>query len=295
MPGPNPGAAQLVIGTHALLEASFVADPVGLVVIDEQHKFGVVQREQLVRKGFYPHLLLMTATPIPRTLGLTVYGDLDLSTIDEKPGGRSPIRTFVRTKDKLPRVWEFVSQKLSEGRQAYVVCPRLEDTDDGDIRAVQEVFRELSGQMSSWHLGLLHGQLKSEARSKVLSQFVNHQLDLLVATSVIEVGLDVPNASILVILDADHFGLAQLHQIRGRIGRGSAESYCILIAESKTEVSQQRLQTLKDTTDGFVIAEADLKLRGPGEMLGQVQSGIPKFRFAELSTDLELLQLARNT
>jgi ATP-dependent DNA helicase RecG len=285
---------QLIIGTHALIETGFVVEQVGLVLIDEQHKFGVVQREALVRKGCYPHLLLLTATPIPRTLGLTVYGDLDLSVLDEKPGARPPIRTFVRTQDKLPRVWEFLRQKLSEGCQAYVVCPRLGDTDDGDLKAVRDVFDQLRALMAPQRVGLLHGQLKAEAKSQVMSDFVAHQLDLVVATSVVEVGLDVPNASILVVLDADRFGLAQLHQIRGRIGRGPTESYCIFVAEGKTELARQRLQILAETQDGFQIAEADLKLRGPGELLGQVQSGCPKFRFADLSRDATLLQRARN-
>lgn len=290
---PVPRTPQLVIGTHALIEAGFAIEDLGFVLIDEQHKFGVVQREALVRKGHYPHLLLMTATPIPRTLGLTLYGDLDLSVLDEKPARRGPVRTFLRTQDKLPRVWEFVRQKLDQGNQAYVVCPRLGDTEEGDLKAVRDVFEQLRVSMAPRRVGLLHGQLKGEAKSRVMSDFASHALDLVVATSVVEVGLDVPNASVVVILDADRFGLAQLHQIRGRIGRGAAESFCILISESKTELARQRLQTLVETTDGFRIAEADLKFRGPGEFLGQAQSGCPKFRFADLNCDVDLLEKAR--
>jgi ATP-dependent DNA helicase RecG len=291
---PPPPLPHLVIGTHALIEAGFVLEQVGLVLIDEQHKFGVVQREALVRKGYYPHLLLLTATPIPRTLGLTIYGDLDLSVLDEKPGGRPRVRTFVRSQDKLSRVWEFLRGKLAEGRQGFVVCPRLDDTGEGNLKAVREVFEQLRTLLAPHRVGLLHGQLKAEAKTAVMLDFVERRLDLVVATSVVEVGLDVPNASVLVVMDADRFGLAQLHQMRGRIGRGSSESYCILITEAKNELARRRLQILVETHDGFQIAEADLKLRGPGEFLGQLQSGRPKFRFADLSQDWDLLQGARN-
>jgi ATP-dependent DNA helicase RecG len=290
---PAPGAPVLVLGTHALIEEKFSLDNVGLVVIDEQHKFGVAQRELLVRKGPYPHLLVMTATPIPRSLALTVYGDLDVSIIDQMPAGRGRVRTFVRSEHVLPKVWQFVREKLAQGRQAYVVCSRLEETGQANVKAVTQEYESLQRLLNPFRVGLLHGQLKSALKDQVMQDFREHKIDILLATSVVEVGLDVPNATILVVQNAEQFGLAQLHQLRGRIGRGSHEAYCILVAEAKTDAARQRLKTLCDTTDGFQIAEADLRLRGPGELLGQQQSGMPSFRFADLLEDWGLLQQAR--
>jgi ATP-dependent DNA helicase RecG len=282
----------LFIGTHALLTPGFDLPKLGLVIIDEQHKFGVAQREQLVRKGRYPHLLVMTATPIPRTLGLTLYGDLDVSVIDELPAGRGGIQTFVRTTDKLPKVWEFIREKLTKGRQAYVVYPRVEDNADG-FKAVTKEFDNLKTKLAPFRVGLLHGRLKSAEKETVMADFRANRTNVLLATSLIEVGVDVPTATVMLIENAEAFGLAQLHQLRGRIGRGAHSSQCILISDAKQPESRQRLRVLEETTDGFRIAEADLKLRGPGDLLGQQQSGLPRFRFGDLAEDLALIRQAR--
>lgn len=290
---PAPPAS-LFIGTHALVESSFEVPNLGLVIIDEQHKFGVTQREKLVRKGRYPHLLVMTATPIPRTLGLTIYGDLDNSVIDQMPAGRGKVRTFVRTAVQLPKVHEFIRQKIAEGRQAYIVFPRVEEGDAAaGIKAVTQEFARLQALFAPHRLGLLHGRLKSDEKDRVMTDFRANKLHILLATSVIEVGVDVPNATVMLIENADQFGLAQLHQLRGRIGRGAHESFCILVAEAKTKEATQRLNGLAASNDGFEIAEADLKLRGPGELLGQHQSGMPALRFGDLASDRALIERAR--
>ena len=286
--------ASLFIGTHALFTAGFDLPKLGLVIIDEQHKFGVAQRETLVRKGNYPHLLVMTATPIPRTLGLTLYGDLDVSVIDEMPAGRGGMKTFVRTPDKLPKVWEFIREKISAGRQAYVVYPRAEEQDTAnDIKAVTKEFENVQRSLAPFKIGLLHGRVKSAEKERVMAAFRENQIQALVATALIEVGLDVPNATVMLIENAERFGLAQLHQLRGRIGRGAHESFCILISDAKNPEAQARLKILEETNDGFKIAEADLKLRGPGELLGREQSGMAKFRFGNLVEDLDLIRQAR--
>src|SRR6266568_5160084 len=290
---PITSPVALFIGTHALLTASFGLVNLGLVIIDEQHKFGVAQREQLVRKGRYPHLLVMTATPIPRTLGLTVYGELDASSIEKLPPGRGHIKTFVRTADKLPKVWAFVRDQLAEGRQAYVVYPRVEEAGQNGVKAVTLEFDNLKSLLAPFSVGLLHGRLKSKEKEQAIAAFRANRLQVLLATSMIEVGVDVPNATVMLIENAKQFGLAQLHQLRGRIGRGPHAAYCILVAAAKSKEAQQRLRVLEETTDGFRIAEADLKLRGPGELLGQQQSGAPKLRFGDLTADWELIQQAR--
>jgi len=285
----------LFIGTHALFTAGFELPKLGLVIIDEQHKFGVAQRETLVRKGNFPHLLVMTATPIPRTLGLTLYGDLDVSVIDEMPGGRGTIKTFVRTTEKLPKVFDFIREKISAGRQAYVVYPRVEVADtDRDIKAVTKEFANVQIALAGFKVGLLHGRIKPADKEAVMAEFRANKIQALVATSLIEVGVDVPNATLMLIENAEHFGLAQLHQLRGRIGRGAHESFCILISDAANEASQSRLKILEQTNDGFKIAEADLKLRGPGELLGQQQSGAMKLRFGNLVEDLNLIRQARD-
>lgn len=290
----EPPPATLTIGTHALIESGFAPERLGLVIIDEQHKFGVAQRERLVRKGRYPHLLVMTATPIPRTLGLTLYGDLDVSVIDQLPAGRGVVRTFVRSAASLSKVWEFVHQKLAEGRQAYVVYARVEENDlSTGMKAVRAEFERLEARFAPHRVGLLHGRLKPEQKDAVMAAFRSNQIGVLTATSVIEVGVDVPNATVMVVENAESYGLAQLHQLRGRIGRGRHESYCILIASAETEEARERLTVLARTTDGFQIAEADLQLRGPGELLGQAQSGLPPFRFGDLARDLGLIERAR--
>ena len=286
--------ASLFIGTHALIESGCDLPNLGLVIIDEQHKFGVAQREKLVRKGRYPHLLVMTATPIPRTLGLTVYGDLDISVIDQMPVGRGRVRTFVRSAAQLPKVHEFIRQKLAEGRQAYIVFPRVEEGDaQAGIKAVTQEFERLQELFSPHRVGLLHGRLRAEEKDRVMTAFRANRVQVLLATSVIEVGVDVPNATVMLVENADQFGLAQLHQLRGRIGRGAHESYCILVAEAKTKEASQRLNVLASSNDGFEIAEADLKLRGPGELLGQNQSGLPPLRFGDLAADRGLIERAR--
>ena len=285
---------QLTIGTHALIESGFEAGNLGLVIIDEQHKFGVAQRETLVRKGRYPHLLVMTATPIPRTLGLTLYGDLDTSVIDELPAGRGRIRTFVRTPAQLSKVETFIRQKIEAGQQAYVVYPRVEEGDAvAGIKAVKEELSRLAKTFAPHAVGLLHGRLRSEEKDRVMTDFREGRVKVLLATTVIEVGVDVPNATMMLIESADQFGLAQLHQLRGRVGRGSHESYCILVGTSKTPDAKERLRVMESTQDGFEIAEADLRLRGPGELLGQQQSGLPEFRFANLAKDRALIEQAR--
>ncbi len=290
----EPRVETLFIGTHALITPSFDMRRLGLVVIDEQHKFGVSQREQLVRKSRYPHLLVMTATPIPRTLGLTLYGDLDSSVIDELPTNRGRIRTFVRSHEQLAKVHEFIRGKLREGRQAYIVYARVDvaDTEAG-IKAVTAEFARLQKEFAPHRVGLLHGRLNSRDKDSEMENFRANRVGVLLATSVIEVGVDVPNATVMVIENAEQFGLAQLHQLRGRVGRGAHESFCILVANLKTENAAQRLRVMEKTNDGFEIAEEDLKLRGPGELLGGAQSGLPPFRFADLGGDLDLVQLAR--
>lgn len=284
----------LFIGTHALLTSGFQLPKLGLVIIDEQHKFGVSQRETLVRKGNYPHLLVMTATPIPRTLGLTLYGDLDISVMSEMPPGRGQIKTFVRAADKLPKVFEFIREKIAAGRQAYIVYPRVEVADtDKDIKAVTREFENVQRALSPFKTGLLHGRLKPADKDRIMADFRANKIQALVATSLIEVGVDVPNASVMLIENAEHFGLAQLHQLRGRIGRGPHQSFCILISDARNEEAQARLKILEQTNDGFRIAEADLKFRGPGELLGQQQSGAMKLRFGNLAEDVQLIQQAR--
>ncbi|HTL17374.1 MAG TPA: ATP-dependent DNA helicase RecG [Patescibacteria group bacterium] len=293
LPSANQDAAlKITIGTHALIASGFQPDKLGLAIVDEQHKFGVAQREQLLRKGHYPHLLVLTATPIPRTLGLTMYGDLDISIIDELPPGRGSIRTFVRSKTQLPKVWDFIRSKLAEGRQAYIVYPHVEDSSNG-IKAVASEFQNLQRAFEPFKTGMVHGRLPSRERDALMQDFRKGNVQVLLATSVIEVGVDVANATIMLIENAELFGLAQLHQLRGRIGRGSHESYCILLTGAKTKASQQRLRVMEETNDGFRIGEADLKLRGPGELLGHEQSGAPQFRFGDLANDLELIQQAK--
>ena len=283
----------LFIGTHALLTEGFEMPELGLVIIDEQHKFGVSQREQLVRKGSYPHLLVMTATPIPRTLGLTLYAELDVSVIEKMPPGRGRIQTFVRNAESLPKVWDFIRSKLKTGRQVYVVYPRVEETGLDEVKAVTKEFENLRKALAPFSVGLVHGRVGSREKEEVMASFRANKTNVLLTTSLIEVGVDVANATVMLIENAEQFGLAQLHQLRGRIGRGAHDSYCVLVSAAKTKEAKERLKVLEETNDGFRIAEADLKLRGPGELLGQQQSGAPRFRFGDLTTDWELIQQAR--
>lgn len=292
-PATRPG---LVIGTHALLHGGYQPRRLGLVVIDEGHKFGTAQRETLVRKGAFPHLLVLTATPIPRTLALTLYGDLDVSVLDEAPPGRGRVRTFLRERQALPKVIEFLRGQLAAGRQAYVVYPRIGagggEEGAAEVRAAVAGLEEFKRALPEFSAGLLHGRLPAEQKDAVMREFAAGRLRVLVATSVIEVGVDVANATVMLIENAERFGLAQLHQLRGRIGRGAHESFCILLQGGGPEAAA-RLQVLAETTDGFRIAEADLAQRGAGDLTGLVQSGASPFRFGDLATDRELVEAAR--
>jgi ATP-dependent DNA helicase RecG len=264
-----------------------------LVVIDEQHKFGVSQRAQLMARGERPDVLVMTATPIPRTLALTVYGDLDVSTVDERPAERGVIHTAVREHKALRKIAEFVQKQLEAGRQAYIVFPLIDESETLDARAAMTGLKEWSTLLEPHAVGLLHGRMEAEEKDSVMRRFRSAEIKALVSTTVIEVGVDVPNATVMVIYNAERFGLAQLHQLRGRIGRGSHESHCVLLIADKDEEAKMRLKILEETSDGFRIAEEDLKRRGPGDLLGQAQSGQSPLRFAELLGDTRLLTLAR--
>lgn len=288
------GQANLVTGTHALIEEAVRFAKLGLVIIDEQHRFGVLQRKRLTEKGIAPHTLVMTATPIPRTLALTLYGDLDLSVIDEMPPGRTPVHTRWSEEQTLSGVWEFVRREVSSGRQAYIIYPVVEESKQ-ELKAATAEFERLSkSAFSKFQTGLLHGRMRSEEKDDVMEQFRSGKIQILVATTVVEVGVDVRNATVMVIEHADRFGLAQLHQLRGRIGRGAHKSHCILVApKNVTEEARSRLETLVATADGFQIAEQDLKLRGPGEFFGTKQHGDVAFHMAHPLRDHKLLDLAR--
>ncbi|MGA9885648.1 MAG: ATP-dependent DNA helicase RecG [Candidatus Acidiferrales bacterium] len=288
------GQVQLVVGTHALIEAGVKFDKLGLVIVDEQHRFGVLQRKRLIEKGASPHVLVMTATPIPRTLALTLYGDLDISVIDELPPGRTPIETRWSADAQLPGVWEFLRREIARGRQAYVVYPVIEESKQELKAATAEYERLAKSVFAKLQVGLLHGRLKNEEKEAVMERFRRGDLNVLVATTVIEVGVDVPNATVMVIEHADRFGLAQLHQLRGRIGRGTEKSYCILIApKTIAGEARERIETMVATANGFEIAESDLKQRGPGEFFGTRQHGDAAFSFAQPLRDREILELAR--
>ena len=285
---------QLVIGTHALLSESTVFGNLGLVIADEQHRFGVGQRSALSAKGQDPHLLVMSATPIPRTLALLLYGDLEVSILDELPPGREPVDTFLVTESYRARINAFIRKQVAEGHQCYVVCPAVEEGEELNLKAAETWAETLQQRVfPDLRIALLHGQMKGAQKEQVMAQFASHQADVLVATTVIEVGVDVPNATLMVIEDADRFGLSQLHQLRGRVGRGGAKSYCILISQNKNPDTNARLKALCKTTDGFKIAEEDLALRGPGDFFGSRQSGLPVFRVASLNCDLATLKLAQ--
>ena len=289
------GEIQLAIGTHALLEEDVAFAKLGLAVVDEQHRFGVLQRFGLMRKAVRPHVLVMTATPIPRTLALTLYGDLDYSVIDELPPNRTPIDTRLVEEGERTRAFEFIREKVGGGGQAYVVYPVIEEGGKLDLKPAVRMFEQLSRNVfPEFRLGLLHGRLPSEEKEDVMRRFKQGEVQILVATTVVEVGVDVPNATVMLIEHAERFGLSQLHQLRGRIGRGSQKSHCLLVAAPKrNEVAEQRLATMVETNDGFKIAEIDLKLRGPGEFFGTRQSGIPTFRIGNLIRDQEILEWAK--
>ncbi len=281
----------IVIGTHALIQDDVHFAHLGLVITDEQHRFGIAQRATLEKKGAHvPDVLVMTATPIPRTMTLTVYGDLDVSLIRELPPGRQPIRTFVRRPDRRPLIYQYVRSQIEAGRQAYVVCPLIEMNEESDLPSAEEVYDELRfGIFSGIPCGLVHGRLAPAEKERVMQDFYADRIKLLVSTTVIEVGVNVPNASIMVIEHAERFGLAQLHQLRGRIGRGAYASYCILVSEGKMENARERLRIMAETSDGFKLAEEDLRLRGPGQFFGSMQHGLPDLKIARVPEDLAIL------
>ncbi len=288
------GEVHLVVGTHALIQDTVKFHNLGLVIVDEQHRFGVEQRKKLKKKGESPHFLLMTATPIPRSLAMTVYGDLEVSIINEMPKGRIPIVTRMTYQSKRLKVIGFVRDQLKKGRQAYIVYPLVEESEKIDLKNATDEFEKLKLDFPEYKVALMHGKMKSEEKDTIMEQFRNHEYDILVSTTVIEVGVDVPNANIIWIEHAERFGLSQLHQLRGRVGRGSHKSYCILsLGHAVSQESRERIQLMEDTSDGFKIAEADLELRGPGEFLGARQSGLPGFKMANLIRDMEILKQAR--
>ena len=289
------GKIDIVIGTHALIQKDVEFLHLGLAITDEQHRFGVRQRADLKAKGKLPDVLIMTATPIPRTMSLTVYGDLDVSTIRELPPGRKLIRTFIRNSSRRELIYDFIIKEIAKGRQAYVVCPLIEMSENIEAQAVTEVYKELKKSVFKHiNCGLLHGDLNKQEKDNVMEEFVKGNIKVLFATTVIEVGVNVPNASVMVIEGAERFGLAQLHQLRGRIGRGEYQSYCILITDGKSSKTKERLAIMEQSNDGFVLAEEDLKIRGPGHFLGTKQHGLPNLKIADLATDLDFLFLARD-
>jgi ATP-dependent DNA helicase RecG len=309
------GAAQVVIGTHAVIQQGVTFAKLGLAVVDEQHRFGVLQRKTLIAKGYKPDVLVLTATPIPRTLAMTVYGDLDVSVIDQLPPGRKPVRTFLLSNSQRGRAYQILRDELRSGRQAYVVYPLVEESEKTDLQAAMQGAEQLqAGELAEFRVGLVHGRMKSEEKEQVMASYKKGEIQVLVSTTVVEVGVDVPNATVMMIEHAERFGLAQLHQLRGRVGRSGEQSYCLLMASGisggkgvsgqggigtprspypPTPTSRERLDALVRSTDGFVIAEEDLRIRGPGEFFGLRQWGMPEFRAANLVRDADILQQAR--
>ncbi|SDM02440.1 ATP-dependent DNA helicase RecG [Bacillus sp. OK048] len=289
------GEIDILIGTHALIQDEVTFKKLGFVITDEQHRFGVEQRRVLREKGENPDVLFMTATPIPRTLAITVFGEMDVSIIDEMPAGRKPIETYWAKPDMLDRVLSFVEKELVKGHQAYVICPLIEESDKLDVQNAIDVYTSLSHYFHTrYKVGLMHGRLNSEEKDTVMKAFSLNEVQVLVSTTVVEVGVNVPNATMMVIYDAERFGLSQLHQLRGRVGRGSDQSYCILLADPKSEVGQERMRIMTETNDGFVLSEKDLELRGPGDFFGKKQSGVPEFKLADMVHDYRTLETARN-
>ena len=292
--GLADGSINMIIGTHALIQEGVNFYNLGLVIIDEQHRFGVEQRARLQQKGTYPHVLIMTATPIPRTMTLSVYGDLAVSLIKEMPPGRKPVKTYAVDSSYKERLRTFFGKEMAEGRQVYVVCPLVEESEKLDLQAAEELYLELKEYFyKAYEVGLVHGRMKPSEKDEVMNAFHRGEISLLVSTTVIEVGVNVPNATIMCIEGAERFGLSQLHQLRGRVGRGSHQSYCILVSDSKNDVSQERLKLMEQTQDGFKLAEQDLLLRGSGQLFGLAQSGLPDLRVANIIKDIEILVQAR--
>jgi ATP-dependent DNA helicase RecG len=289
------GHVHAAVGTQALIQESVAFKNLGLVIIDEQHRFGVMQRAELRARGLNPDVLVMTATPIPRSLAMTVYGDLDVSIIDEMPPGRTPVETRVFGEEARQEVKKLIAREVRLGRQVYVVYPLVEESEKIDLRDATKRYEYLRDRVfPKFTVGLLHGRMKPEEKEEVMRRFISGEIQILVSTTVIEVGVDVPNASVMVVEHAERFGLSQLHQLRGRVGRGAEQSFCVLLASDKqTEVARERLGIMEETNDGFKIAEKDLELRGPGEVMGTRQAGLPEFRIANLVRDLDILQDAR--
>lgn len=289
------GEIHVLIGTHALIQDEVNFNNLGLVITDEQHRFGVEQRRVLREKGENPDVLFMTATPIPRTLAITVFGEMDVSVIDEMPAGRKTIETYWAKHEMLERVLAFMEKELAKGRQAYVITPLIEESDKLDVQNAIDVHSTLSFYFQNrYKVGLMHGRLHSDEKDQVMKAFSENEVQVLVSTTVVEVGVNVPNATVMMIYDAERFGLAQLHQLRGRVGRGSDQSYCILLADPKSEVGKERMKIMSETNDGFVLSEKDLELRGPGDFFGKKQSGLPEFKVADMVHDYRALETARN-
>ncbi|MFO7636249.1 MAG: ATP-dependent DNA helicase RecG [Clostridia bacterium] len=287
------GVIHLVIGTHALIQESVSFSKLGLVITDEQHRFGVNQRSTLVKKGNNPHVLVMTATPIPRTLALILYGDLDISVIDEMPPGRKPVETHSVTEEKRSRILSFMEKRIENGNQAYVVCPLINENEENDLQSVEKTHETLRLRYPQYQVGLIHGNMKSDDKDRVMTDFYAGKIHILVSTTVIEVGVNVPNATLMIIENAERFGLAQLHQLRGRVGRGAEKSYCIMFNQSSARVAMTRMRTMEKSNDGFFISEEDLKLRGPGDFFGTKQHGLPDMKIANLYKDMLILKEAQ--
>lgn len=287
------GLADIVVGTHALIQEGVVYRQLGLVITDEQHRFGVKQRAMLREKGETPDVLFMTATPIPRTLAISVFGEMDVSTIDEMPAGRLPIDTYWVKKDVFPRIVRFMAKECKSGRQAYVICPLIEESEKLDLQNAHDLYEQLMMELAPIRVGLLHGKMNPTEKEEVMRAFSENEVQILVSTTVVEVGVNVPNATVMVIYDADRFGLAQLHQLRGRVGRGGGASTCVLVADPRSEQGNERMRVMTETTDGFEISRRDLEMRGPGDFLGVKQSGLPEFKIANLTEDIRIMEVAR--
>ncbi|WII39443.1 ATP-dependent DNA helicase RecG [Paenibacillus thiaminolyticus] len=288
------GMIDILVGTHALIQEDVHYRKLGLVITDEQHRFGVNQRSILRRKGWNPDVLTMTATPIPRTLAITVFGDLDVSSIRERPAGRKPIKTYWVKHDMLDRVLGFIRREAEAGHQAYVICPLIEESDKLDVQNAIDVHVQMQQAFPDLSVGLLHGRMTPAEKDEAMRSFSAGETKVLVSTTVIEVGVDVPNATLMIVMDAERFGLSQLHQLRGRVGRGGHQSYCVLIADPKSEVGQERMRIMTETEDGFELSQRDLELRGPGDFFGTKQSGLPEFKLADMAHDYAVLEQARD-